>query len=388
LLVPIALATQFEFWGQVAEASEPNLRQAAERLLAESQPVAEADLASWIDGDDPWADTFALWLLTGYPRAHRRLRDMTFALAVRYGQIATRDGLVLGSRHPFFAQPLASASAQLALSLWRLGIYPTLLPQLVDFVRRSQRADGGWADGAQPSDILTTLVASELLTQLDPAFDPTPATRFAEQHQEAAGWWRALNPEVPWLTSAVVAWMERARLPFVERFRWPDLPIWSRDRTTRLPTMAVFDELAVALAGIPGLAETETETAFIDLAGFGQFNNRFGMEAGDAALAAYAAALNQIPNALVIRQGGDELLVLGVPGASGVLEPQLRRFMTDWQESAEAAGVPRGSVVPRILLASGPARELRSLRGRLGTAIGLLKKAAADPGPIGVLMWL
>jgi hypothetical protein len=30
------------------------------------------------------------------------------------------------------------------------------------------------------------------------SFDPTPVTTFFVRAQEPAGWWRALNPEVPW----------------------------------------------------------------------------------------------------------------------------------------------------------------------------------------------
>jgi len=386
LRVPITLATQFEFWGRLAALPDNPSAEAAARLVDEVQPVAENDVAAWITGTDPWADTFALWLLTSHPLAHARLRDLTFALAVRYAQVAMRDGAVLGLRHPFFQEPLPSASAHLAVSLWRLGIYPTLLPRLFDVVRGARQPDGGWADPGQPSDVLTSLAAAELLGSLQPTFDPTPTVAFFERRQEPAGWWRALNPEVPWLTGAIADWIERSALPFADRFRWPELPVWSRDRTTGLPTMAVFDELAIALAGISGLSETSLEVAFIDLAGFGEFNNRHGMDAGDAALAAYAAALRALPGTMVIRQGGDELLILGTPSLGDVLEPQLRQFMMDWQEAAEQVGVPRGEVVPRILLTSAPAGQLREMGGRLGTAIGEVKTAFPEPRPTGVLV--
>jgi GGDEF domain-containing protein len=236
--------------------------------------------------------------------------------------------------------------------------------------------------------VLTTLAAAELLSVLDPSFDPESVTAFFVRHQEPTGWWRALNPEVPWLTGAISTWLEHSTRPFADRFAWPELPVWSRDRTTRLPTMAVFDELVVALGAIHGLANTELEVAFIDLAGFGAFNNAYGMDAGDRALAAYAAALRELPRTLTIRQGGDELLVLGRPGSAGRLEPQLRAFMRGWPAQAEQAGVPRGGVVPRILVAGGRAGDLRRLRTELGTAIGLLKKASEAPGPEGVLVWL
>jgi hypothetical protein len=388
LLVPITLATQFEFWGRLAGMPGDPSAEAAARLLDEAQPVAENDLAAWIGGADPWADTFALWLLTSHPLAHARLRDLTFALAIRYAQVALRDGAVRGLRHPFFQEPLPSASAQLAVSLWRLGIYPTLLPSLLNFVRGAQQPDGGWADPGQPSDVLTTLVAAELLASLEPTFDPAPTISFFERRQEPAGWWRALNPEVPWLTGAIADWIERSRRPFAERFHWPELPVWSRDRTTGLPTMAVFDELAIALAGMAGLAAVPLEVAFIDLAGFGEFNNRHGMDAGDAALSAYAAALRALPGTMVIRQGGDELLVLGTPGVEGVLEPHLRQFMNDWQGAASPVDVPADEVVPRILLTSDAAGQLRVMGGRLGTAIGEVKVRFPKPPPPGVLVQL
>jgi GGDEF domain-containing protein len=386
LLVPITLATQFEFWARLASTPGDPSAEGAARLVDEVLPVAENDVAAWITGTDPWADTFALWLLTSQPRAHARLRDLTFALAVRYAQVAMRDGTVRGLRHPFFQEPLPSASAHLAVSLWRLGIYPTLLPQLLDLVRGAQQPDGGWADPGQPSDVLTSLAAAELLGSLQPTFDPSSAIAFFERHQEPAGWWRALNPEVPWLTGAIADWIERSTLPFAARFRWPELPVWSRDRTTGLPTMAVFDELAIALAGMPGLAEAQLEVAFIDLAGFGEFNNRHGMDAGDMTLAAYAAALRALPGTMVIRQGGDELLVLGTPSLGAVLEAQLRQFMIDWQDAAEQVGVPRGEVVPRVLVTSDHAGQLRAMRGRLGTAIGEMKDAFPDPRPNGALV--
>lgn len=389
ILLPVALASQLEYWTLVAESDDAELASAAVAMLDEVQPTAETDVGRWVAAEDPWADTFALWTLTSHPRAHARLRDMIFALAVRYGQISHRDGPIRGLRHPFFDAPLVSASAQLAHSLWRLGIYPSLLPGLIDFVRQSRGDDGGWADPGQGSDVLTTLVAASLLADVDPDFDAAPTAAFFERSQEPAGWWRALNPEVPWLTGAVAAWIDRSTQSFTARFAWPELPVWSKDRTTGLPTMAVFDELAIALAKVSGLAEATLEVAFIDLAGFGAFNNRYGMDAGDSALAAYAAALRDMPRTMVIRQGGDELLVLGIPGQHGVLEPQLREFMRTWADvAAERAGVPRGGVVPRVILASGTAGELRSIRGRLGTAIGPMKKLYAELPIAGILQWI
>lgn len=387
ILVPVALATQLEYWSRHEQGSDHGLATGARELLEESQPVADADVARWILGDDPWADTFALYVVTGMPAAHARLRDLTFALAVRYAQIAGRYGCVPGLRYPFFQQPLTSATAHLALSLWRLGIYPSRQPELVALVRDHAMRDGGWADPDQPSDILTTLAAADLMTCLDPTFDPAPTVAFFERNQEPTGWWRALNPEVPWLTAAIADWIQRAREPFEDRFRWPDLPVWSRDRLTGLPTLAVFDELCIALAGLAGLAETPVEMAFIDLAGFGDFNTAHGQDAGDAALAAYGRALAGLPHTITIRQGGDELLVIGTPTLSGRLEPLLQQFMVDWLEIGAQAGVERGSVIPRILLTRGMGRSLREMRGSLGTEIGRVKKVFPKPEPPGILLW-
>ena len=388
ILVPVALATQLEFWTRASRSSDSTLAASAAELLDRTQPIADGDVARWIAGDDPWADTFALWVMTGYPGAHSQLRDLVFALAIRYARIATRYGVVPGIRHPFYAEPLASATAHLAASLWRLGIYPSRQPGLLAFVAGQRRPDGGWADPDQPSDVLTTLAAADLLSSLDPTFDPAPTIAFFERQQEPGGWWRALNPEVPWLTGAIAEWLTRAERPFPERFSWPDLPVWARDRTTGLPARAVFDELCVALSGIPGLANAPLEAAFIDLANFGDINNTYGQDAGDEVLAEYAAALTRLPGTLAIRIGGDELLLLGTPHTPGALEPLLRGFMDDWVEAAATAGVPRANVLPRIVMAAGRGAQLRSLFGHLGTEIGFVKEVHREPQPPGVLVWL
>jgi diguanylate cyclase (GGDEF)-like protein len=258
---------------------------------------------------------------------------------------------------------------------------------LLDFVANQRQADGGWADPDQPADVLTTLAAADLLSGLDPTFDPAPTIAFFEHQQEASGWWRALNPEVPWLTGAIADWLTRADKPFPERFRWPDLPVWARDRTTGLPARAVLDELCVALAGIPGLADAPLEAAFIDLADFGEINNDYGQDAGDMVLAEYAAALTRLPGTLTIRIGGDELLVVGKPHTAGSLEPLLHGFMADWVEAAATAVVPRTKVLPRIVITADRAARLRNVVGRLGTEIAKVKKAHLHPQPPGVLVW-
>lgn len=384
LVTPITVATQFAFWGSVADDKDhPVCARAAERLLREARRTAEDDIAEWTAAIDPWRDTFALWLLTGEPRALQELRHMAFALAVRYAAIAERKLGVFGRQFPFFDQQLVSADAALAAGLWRFGLYPSLLPHLLDAVRVAQRSDGGWSDGRQPSDVLTTLVAADLLAGLDPSWDPEPTAAFFVAHQEAGGWWRALNPEVPWLTAAIVRWLQSVDRPFAERFRWPQMPIWGRDRTTGLPTMAFFEELAGLMQG---LGDAPIEIAFSDLAGFGKFNKKEGQEAGDVALRAYADALSELPGVLVVRDGGDELLIIGRPTVTGRLEAQLDAFRHTWPAWAQKrAGVAAGDVVPRILVTSGVARDLHLLRGRLGMQIGPLKELVERPGLYGAL---
>ncbi len=384
LMTPVAIATHFEYWGRVVEqAADPEVARAARALLAEATPTAEHDMAEWNLALDPWRDAFGLWLLVRHPRALGQLRDATFALTLRYAGIAQRQDGVHGLRHPFFRTPFVSADAALAAALWRFGVYPTLLPRLLDRTRACQRADGGWSDGNQPSDVLTTLVVADLLSNLDPGWDPEPTATFLVERQEPGGWWRALDPEVPWLTGAIAEWLARSQRPFAERFTWPQAAIWARDRTTGLPTMAFFDELAGLLTS---LGNVPIELAFSDLAHFHEFNDRFGMDAGDRALRAYADALSAIPGALVVRDGGDEVLVVGTPAITGRLGAQMDEFRHAWPEWAQAqAGIQPGDVVPRILTVEGTAGELRRLRNKLGSQIGPFKAMVPDPGRSGAM---
>ena len=384
LMTPIVIATQFEFWGRVAEqAQDPRLAVAAEALLDEATPTAEHDVAEWNAAMDPWRDTFGLWLLARHPHAVARLRDPAFALALRYAGIALREGGVHGLRYPFFRTAFVSADAALATALWRFGVYPTLLPRVLNRVREAQRTDGGWSDGKQPSDLLTTLVAADLLSSLDPTWDARQTAAFFLERQEPAGWWRALDPEVPWLTGAITEWLERSQLPFADRFAWPQAAIWARDRTTGLPTMAFFDELAGLLAA---LGDVPIELAFSDLARFHDFNNAFGMDAGDRALRVYADALSAIPGALVVRDGGDEVLIVGTPTVTAGLWTELDEFRHAWPSWAQArADVRPGDVVPRILTVAGPAAQLRRLRNELGSKIGPFKAMVPNPGVSGAI---
>jgi len=380
---PIVLAAHLRLWGDLAEnASDPKLAGEASSLLDEAMPVIEHDVATWFTAQDPWRDTFGLWLLSAEPQAVARLRDLIFSLAVRYGGIAARTRVVLGLRHPFHERPLVSASAHLAMSLWRMGVYPSVIPDLVDLVRTSQGSSGAWADGEQPSDILTTLAAADTLARLDPGFDPSLTVDWFVRRQERDGWWRALDPEVPWLTAAVVDWLALADRPFPDRFAWPSAPVWTRDRLTGLTTVATLDELGHVLDGLPSLGALPMEAAFVDLAGFGQWNNEHGQARGDELMGVLGMALRELPDVLAVRIGGDEFLILGKPGATG-LDVVMSDWRASWPACLDAAGMP-AVVSPRVVIGEAQGSGLRNLRRLLGEAIGRLKVDYASPPRTGV----
>jgi diguanylate cyclase (GGDEF)-like protein len=111
----------------------------------------------------------------------------------------------------------------------------------------------------------------------------------------------------------VATWLEAAQRPFCERFAFPALGPGDRDRKTGLASFAYFDDLVRLFCATRELAESAVDLAFLDLAGFRAFNNTHGQDAGDAVLAELAAALLEVPAARVIRDGGDEFLVVSAP---------------------------------------------------------------------------
>ncbi len=277
-----------------------------------------------------------------------------------------------------------SANAYLAAGLWRCGIYPSVIPGLVASVRDAQRTDGGWGDDGQPSDVMTTLAAAELLGALAPDFNPSPTVAWFVRHQEPAGWWRALDPEVPWLTAAIADWLETSQRPFAARFAWPSAPIWARDRLSGLTTLATLEELELILGGLPALAAQPIEAAFIDLAGFGAWNTTHGQVRGDAVIECLGRALGELPGVLAVRIGGDEFIILGRPGGrSDQVAATLERWRRAWPE--RLAQIDAAGVAPRIVVVAGRAGELRTLRGVLGEQIGRAKHDWPNPPPEGAL---
>ena len=380
--VPVVVADVCELLARVAEREGDDATTAA-GLLAEAEPAFRRDLAQNVQALQAWSDTFALYCLAKRPRALARLRPIAVALASSYAALAHESGRVLGSRFPFHEQPLVSASAQLATGLLALGLDVPLVARLLDFVVSSGRRAGGWADAGEPADTMTTLVAADLACRLDPALEVDEVLTFVLSKQSSDGLFRAFGPDALWTTSMVIDLLDALDQPFGDRFRWPHVA--ATDHKTGLPFYSYYSDLAELFATLPSLARTEIEVAFLDLAGFRAFNNRFGQDAGDDVLAELASALSSIEGTRTIRDGGDEMLIVGAPTAATLFE-RLDAFRRAWPRRFHArfgADVP--PVAPRILVGRAHAGELVRLRETLGRAIGGLKQVGETPPPEGVL---
>jgi GGDEF domain-containing protein len=385
ITAPVATAEGLELLLELAAGDDPELARRAGALVQRILPLAEDQLARHLIALDVWRDTYALWVHVRLERVLDQLGALLLALVSRFGAPASRGDAVVGEpRHPWEGEPLVSATAHLGNATMATGLYPSLIPGLLHHVQLLRRRDGGWSDPDQPTDPLTTLAAAEFLSSVDPDFVPDPTIDFFAAHQEEAGWWRALGPEAPWLTAAVCDWLAIAELPFADRFRWPEVPRFTRDRKTGLPTYGHFSDLHRLFKGVPALADKRVELAFVDLIGFRGFNNALGQEMGDRCLRAFAAALAETAATRVIRDGGDEFLVVGAPTRSSLVD-DLGTFMETWPAVLKGqfgSSVP--PVRPRILVGHTQGRDLVPLRERLGTAIGELK-GRGESGPFGIL---
>lgn len=356
----------------------------AETLLQEAEPVLRRDFAQHALERNPWADTFASWCLTRYPSTFRSLRSLLVAVVETYtARARSRDGVVVGTRFPFHEKPLASASAQLAVASLALGCHFDVAARSLAFVDGCRRADGGWGDADDPSDLLTTLVALDLLGHFDPRFDPTPTTSFLVKSQRADGLWRAFGPEAPWLTAVLVEQLQDMQRPFAERFRFPRMQVDNLDRKTQLPSFAYFAEISRLFGELSGIAKAEVELGFIDLIGFRAFNNRYGQAQGDEVLKLFAEAL---PSGSVcsVRDGGDEFLLLGAPQGAP-LESVVSDFQRAWPAKFRARfGADASPVLARALLTTSRGGAIMAGREALGRAIGELKTVECDP-ELGIL---
>jgi len=373
LITPIVLADMLELLGRAIERGD-DTSELARSYLDEAMPKVRRDAANWVQELHAWSDTWALWALARRPSALGALHPFALAIADAYAAAARRaGGRVKGSRFPYHGVPLVSGSAQLSTGLVALGFHPKLVGSLAGWVRAEQRDDGGWGDGEHPSDVLTTLVAADLLAALDPTYDPAPTAAWFARAQRPDGWWRAFGPESTWLSVEIAGWLIEAGRPFADRFRWPHLALTNRDRRTGLPFYAYFSDLQRLFAEVPGLASCEVEVAFLDLAGFGAFNNAYGMARGDEALRAFARALDQIPGTMAIRDGGDEFIVVGTPTATGLPE-RLAAFRAAWPRIFAETFGEAGIVAPRVLTAVTSGRGLVAARNTLGLEVGAVKQ--------------
>jgi hypothetical protein len=392
LSLPVSIAEQTNLLCTLAEGDggrAGDLAARARNLLTESEPVMRRDLATCIAALNPWTDTFTLRCLVRHDRALARFGPIALAIATSYAFLADK-GYLAGLRHPFYDKPLVSATAQLAAALVKLGVELGRLGSLVSHVRAAQRGNGAWGDahGLEKTlpreDLLATLACAELLSRVDPTFDPTPALAWIARAQEPSGFFVAHGPELVWLTGEVIDLAGRATLPFPERFSFPHVAPLNLDRKTLLPFYAYFDDLARLFAELPGIAVTTTELAFIDLAGFRAFNTQHGQDMGDLVLGAFAEAIARVPGARAIRDGGDEFLVVGAPTRRAMasdLDATRARWPDEFRRRFPGAEV----VVPRILVATTRCADVRACREALGRRVGDLKARAKSPPPEGVL---
>ncbi len=193
------------------------------------------------------------------------------------------------------------------------------------------------------------------------------------------------------LTGELSAWLSSATRPFAARFHWPEVALANRNRRTGLPSYDYYADLARLFQELPGLADADVEVAFLDMAHFGQVNNRLGMAVGDACLREFAQALTRIPDSMAIRDGGDEFLVVGAPigptTASGAsLADRLDDFRQSWPATFRAVFGDEPVPAARILVARTKGRSLVEIRDELGRRIATLKERYPDPPETGVLV--
>jgi GGDEF domain-containing protein len=357
----------------------------ATALLHEAEPILRRDFAQYALERNAWSDTFPAWCLCRYPVTFHSLRSVLFAVVETYtARARSREGIVLGTRFPFHDQALVSASAQLALTSLTLGCHFDVAARALAFVAGQRRADGGWGDADDPSDLLTTLVALDLLSHFDAEFDPAPTLDFMKRRQQPDGFWRAFGPEAPWLTAMIVEQLRDLDRPFAQRFRFPRAQPENLDRKTRLPSFAYFTELSRLFGEMPGLAHADVELGFIDLIGFRAFNNRYGQAQDDELLRLFADALATAESVCSVRDGGDEFLLLGAPGGES-LERAIGNVQREWPARFHAKfGAEASPVLARALVTRCRGANVLAAREELGRAIGELKTVACDP-ELGVL---
>jgi hypothetical protein len=388
LWTPPILAEHIEWLERVGRSADGALAARARAILTEATPTLEDDVARRVLGQDPWGDTFMLWVIARRARALTHVRGLATAIASRYAARAERDdGLVLGRAFPYFDKPMLSATAHLASAAARIGDGIEVVAPAVEWLPAQRNADGGWGDPGQGSEILTTLAVAELLGHLDPGFEPASVlellgTLVAGRDPRP----ELIGPEWPWLAEELLAFAEWSRRPFRERFRWPHVPAYTMDLKVRVPRYEAYLVDARLFERVPGLSAAPVEVGFLDMAGFGAWNSRHGQAAGDELLAHLTSELRTLPESRTIRDGGDEFLVVGAPQATG-LEERLRALFARWA-TVSRERYPDLPVVPlRAAVTVTRADGLRTARENLGRWIGEVKQDYPDPPPEGVVRW-
>lgn len=348
----------------------------ADALFEEALRVLRRDLAGAAVGDTPFLDTFLLRAVARAPELLTALEPVVFAVTAAYASSA--EVHVSGAAYPHAGKPLVSATAALADALMLQGTHLDRLAAQARWLGATRREDGGFGDGDEPSDVWTTALVARVLAALDPSHDLARTLEFFARHQRDDGTWAAIGPDAPATTAEILALLDLSERGFADRFGWPRVPTAHRDRKTGLASFAHFLELVELFARVDSLGALSTELAFIDLIGFRAFNNHHGQDLGDAVLEAFAAAVAELAGARAIRDGGDEFLLVGAPGAHG-MEERLQDFLKSWPLRFRDRFGDATPVAPRVLVTSAPAGALRATRELLGRAITEAKDRPTDP---------
>jgi GGDEF domain-containing protein len=378
-LTPIAICESAEI---LLESDAPVARE----LYIKLESTFRRDLVKYALSESPWHDMFALRCLIECPLFLSKMKPFALAIAGSYASLAEKaGGKVYGQRFPFHEKFLVSATSYLARALYATGTSIDLVSSLYKSVASAMNEKKIWGDTDEDADIMSTLAAAELLMQVDPNFDLDPIVRFFKASKNHRSGWAAFGPEEPWLTRSISSLITAATSRFSERFIWPSLDVSDRDVKTGIANFGWFTNVATLLQAIPDLAKASVQVAFIDLAGFKKFNDKFGQDAGDEVISLFAQHINSAKTIAAIRDGGDEFLLVGAP-TSTELPTFIEATRSSWPAVFKSKFSDSVFVAPRIVWSEFNASDLRAAREKLGKAVGALKENSKNPGTEGAVM--